>query len=471
MTVTEQQLAEWLGAGQAAIDSGRYVDAAMAFSRVQQALPGFAAIAGMAGQAWQLAGNIVEARLAYREVFAHTDRADIPALYDLGATLLALGAPDEARSCFELVATARGDDPAVWSALASATRAAGDPVRAWPLVERALSVRPDDPGFLLTAGQIRHALGDLDGASTWLERAAARRPQHAVTTMQQAFTSLLHGANAEGWRLFEARRRPAPLPGTRDWHGESLENSRIVVLAEQGLGDQFHFIRFVRRLQAYRPREVLVAGAEATLALFRASGFPAVSLQTVPEAEWSVPLLSLPFRLGLHDQTDADSPYLTTAAPARPVTVAHDGRARRRLGLVWKGNPEFAATVLRDLDDALLRSLTDVRDVDWVSLQYGVPVPPDCPHVEPMPATGDWLDTARLLDTLDGVVTVDTSVAHLAGAMHKRVYLLVPYSPDWRWGLGSDRTPWYPTMVLVRQPTPRDWEGTIPLLHRALDAR
>ena len=468
MTVTEQQLAHWLAAGQTAMEDGRYLDAARAFGQVQQALPGVGAVAAMAGQAWQLAGRVLEARDAYRAVWQTADHRDVPALHDLGTTLLALGAPDEARACFHLVAAARPADPAAWSALASATRAAGDPPAAWPLVERALALRPNEPSFLLTAAQVRHALGDLSGADALLERAARARPDHATTRLQQAFTSLLRSVSAEGWALFEARQRPAPLPNTRDWQAESLVGARIVVIAEQGLGDQFHFLRYVPLLSARGAAEVTIACAAPVVPLLRASGYRAVAPDAVPEAEWSVPMLSLPHRLDMGADTLGTAPYLRSDCDA---SVSPTGvRPRRRLGIVWKGNPEFAATVLRDFDVSQLAALTDTPDIEWISLQYGEPVPADCAHIAPMPAVGDWLETARLIASLDGVVTVDTSVAHLAGAMHVPVYLLVPHAPDWRWGLHGSTTPWYHTMQLIRQPAPRDWAGTVPRLRAALAA-
>jgi tetratricopeptide (TPR) repeat protein len=466
MTLTEEQLAHWLASGQTAIEDGRYLDAARAFSQVHQALPGVGAVAAMAGQAWRLAGRILEARDVYIDVWRSADRNDIPALHDLGTTLLALGAPDEARACFTLVAAARPADPAAWSALASATRAAGDPQAAWPLVKRALAARPNEPAFLLTAAQIRHALGDLDGATSWLDRAAQARPDHAPTRLQHAFTSLLRGVSADGWALFEARQRPAPLANTRDWQGESLTGARIVAVAEQGLGDQFHFVRYVPLLRAYGASEVTIACEAPVVPLLRASGYHAVELSAVPEAEWSVPMLSLPHRLRMGADMLGAAPYLRGEgeAPANVNAV----RPRRRLGIVWKGNPEFAATALRDFDVSQLAALTATPEIEWISLQYGEPVPTDCTHITPMPAVRDWLETARLIASLDGVVSVDTSVAHLAGAMHVPVYLLVPHAPDWRWGLHGTTTPWYPTMQLIRQPVPRDWAGTVPLLHAAL---
>lgn len=469
MSVTEEELAHWLTIGQAAMETARYEDAARAFQVAHAALPTTPTLASMTGHAWRLAGRTLDARRAYQAAARHTAPSDIPTLYELGGLLLELGAPFEARACFDQVRSARPQDPAVWSALASATRACGDPFAAWPLVERALTARPSDPTFLLTAGQIRHALGDLEGAAHWLARAAAERPGHAPTEVQRAFTVLLSGAADDGWARFESRRRPAALPGTREWHGEPLDGAPILVVAEQGLGDQFHFVRYLPRLRTRGASRVVLVCPSPAVGLFRRSGIDAVPHgAALPPAAWSVPLLSLPHRLRVGVDVAAESiPYLHASPTPAASTPASD--RPRRLGVVWQGNPEFGATVLRDLDDAMLQTLTAFNAVDWISLQFGVPIPPSCAaNIAPMPPVRDWADTADLLATLDGVVTVDTSVAHLAGAMGLPAWVLLPFSPDWRWGLGTDTTAWYPSLRLVRQPTPCDWRGAIARLHAML---
>lgn len=465
MSDPASQLPDLLAAGQMALEAGRYEEAAETFARAAAAFPGLALLHQMTGRAWQLGGRRARAREAFLAAWRHADPTEIPALFELGSALLDQGAPREARDCFERVATARPRDAAAWGALASATRATGDPQAAWLHAERALALAPDDPTVLLTAGQIRYALGDLATAEHWLARAAAMRPDHAITRRQQAFASLMARPNARGWALFEARRRPAPWPGTREWHGEPLKGQRIVVCAEQGFGDQFHFLRYVPRLMERGAGQVWVAAAPSLTRLLQANGLPVGPPDDGPAAEWSVPLLSLPYRLGLDDDVASERmPYLQ----AQPV--APDGgqaRTPRRLGVVWQGNPEFLGTVLRDLPGDELARLVGLPGVDWVSLQHDVTVPGGLP-IAPMPPCRDWMDTAALLATLDGVVSVDTSLAHLAGAMGCPTWVLLPFSPDWRWGLSGDRTPWYPSVRLIRQPAPLDWRGAITTLHRRL---
>jgi hypothetical protein len=328
------------------------------------------------------------------------------------------------------------------------------------------------PALLLTAAQIRHALGDLAGAVTWLDRADAVRPHDGPTHLQRGQTTLLGGISAAGWAGFEYRSLPRSLTGARDWHGEPLTGDSIVVLGDQGLGDQFHFARYLPYLARRGAARVTLVCHPSAVALFRASGFDAVPAGDAPPSDWSVPLLSLPHRLQLDADHASDAiPYLRVESPDIMVpaaTPANSAPGRRRMGLVYKGNPDFLATGLRDFDPALLPTLTSLPNIEWVWLQYGEQPPFHDPVVTRPAMSSDWLDTAALLQTLDGVVTVDTSVAHLAGAMGLPGYVLLPYAPDWRWGLGNDRTAWYPSLTLLRQPTPGDWQSVVAALRDRL---
>ncbi|GAB1342771.1 tetratricopeptide repeat protein [Gemmatimonas sp.] len=459
------ELPTWLADGQRALDEGRYRDAAHAFARASNALPSEWALHQMTANAWRLAGDVVQERAVLRAAFAVAVArpTDIEGLYALGSALLGCGAPAEARSCFETVVAKRPRDAAALSALASARRADGDPLGAWPLVQRALTLAHKMPAVFLTAAQVRHALGDTAGARTWLAKAEKIRPGHPLQQIQLAFSHLIEGASAPGWAAFEARGLPALPSGARDWHGESLAGQSIAVVMEQGLGDLFHFVRYVRWLEARGPSRVVVECPPSTVSLLVASGFDAVPVGQLPPTDWAVPLLSLPHRLGSDGDTARDLvPYLRTGHGA--VAALSRPSAPPRIGLVYKGNPAFLSTVLRDLNGPEVAAALAIDGVQWVWLQYGEPAPSadtipqslECPQL-----SGNWLDTASLMSSLDGIVTVDTAVAHLTGAMGLPVWVLVPHAPDWRWGLEGTASAWYPTATLVRQPRPRDWAGAL----------
>lgn len=478
MTHRPSDIEAWLVAGQTALDAGHHAEAAAAFSRVQDALPSEITAALMVANAWRLAGNSVAVRHALLSVFhqatdaasgpASIDGADVTAIYELGAALLDAGAPSEARQLFERVVRKRPKDPAALGALAGATRADGDPQRAWPIVQRAMAIAPKQPALLLTAAQIRHALGDLTRARYWLDRAEAVRPAHGPTRLQRALTSLLAGPSAEGWADFEYRGLPTPpATGAAAWHGESLEGQSILVTAEQGQGDNFQFVRYAAELSRRGASRVLVECHPSAWSLFAASGFDAVAKGEAPDTDWYVPMLSLPHWLGAGaDVASERIPYLRTGVAPAP----RSDRSRRRVGVVWQGNPAFLATMLRDFDQTLLPRLLDIQHVEWVSLQYGVTGDALPTRVIKPALSHNWLNTAVLLNDLDAIVCVDTGIAHLAGAMGIPAFILLPFSPDWRWGLGSDVTPWYPAARLIRQRAPRDWTSVIEALARALGA-
>jgi tetratricopeptide (TPR) repeat protein len=475
-----RDLEAWLVAGQAALDAGQYADAAAAFRRVQDAVPGEIAVALMVADAWRLGGDTVARRHALLAVFHHVtaspsgaasvDGADVTAIYDLGAALLDAGAPLEALSLFERVVRQRPRDPAALGALAAATRAGGDPQRAWPIVQRAMAMAPKMPALLLTAAQIRHALGDLTRARYWLDRAEALRPAHGPTRMQRALTSLLGGPSTEGWADFEHRGLPTPpTTGAAPWRGESLNEQSILVTMEQGHGDSFQFVRFVDDLVALGADRVVVECHPSARSLLVASGFDVAVRGEVPVTDWYVPILSLPHWLGTGAEVASGRiPYLHTGTPAATRTTAGTAAPVRRIGVVWQGNPAFPATTLRDFDRTLLPQLLDIPAVDWVSLQYGATDVTTSDRITTPTLSPIWIDTALLLNELDALVSVDTGIAHLAGAMGIPTFVLLPFSPDWRWGLGVDTSPWYPSMRLIRQRAPRAWGSVVDDLARLL---
>lgn len=460
-----------LASGLVSLEEERYADAAEAFARVQQAMPQEIAVALMVANAWRLSGNTVAERDALLQAYrASIEATDAATVYQLGAALLDAGAPTEARRCFERVVRQRPKDPAALGALAGATRAEGDPHKAWPMMQRAMALTAKQPALLLTAAQIRHALGDLTRARYWLDRAEAIRPDHAPTRLQRALTSLLGGPSAAGWADFEHRGLPTPpATGAAPWHGEPLAGQTILITAEQGQGDNFQFIRFAHDLTARGAARVVVECHAGAVSLFEASGFDAVPKGHAPATDWYVPMLSLPHRLALGaDAAKPRPPYLHTGAPRAPIDPASRTAGRRRLGLVWAGNPAFLATTLRDFDAALLPQLLDIDGVDWVWLQYGATPTVQHERLDTPTLSSSWLETAKLLETLDGVVSVDTGLAHLSGALGLPTYIMLPFSPDWRWGLGTDHTSWYPTAHLIRQSKPNDWASVVTQLRTVL---
>ncbi|UKJ77885.1 tetratricopeptide repeat protein [Azospirillum brasilense] len=330
-----------------------------------------------------------------------------------------------------------------------------------------------------------HALQHPEIAAHYNRRAARLDPGGAVGRFNLSLNLLAMGDLARGWRLYEARWR---MGGARTpdhaplWDGTDPAGRRILLTAEQGQGDTLHFIRYAPLLAARGAR----VEAQVQPSLVRlVSLMPGVSAvhrsdEPPPPCDAVVALLSLPRLFGTTlDTIPAAVPYLRTA-PAdearwrERLTGEHRvGERRLKVGLVWAGDSHAAhlgANAVdgrRSLPLAALAPLASVPGIAWISLQKGAPAaqagtpPPGMDLTDWMDDVTDFADTAALITQLDLVISVDTSVCHLAGGLGKPVWVLSRFDACWRWLIGRDDTPWYPTMRLFRQERPGDWDPVI----------
>lgn len=335
--------------------------------------------------------------------------------------------------------------------------------RAGRLPEAAAAYRDVARGVLTVnlaqnLGACLQAQGRLAEAERWLRLALQNRPDDPALELSLAETLLAQGRYAEGWPLFEARAKVFPGATTRlagtspEWRGEPLAGRTIVVVQEQGLGDQIMFARFAPLLKARGAGRVVVCCQAPLARLFTSlagldevigiGGGEAVTL-TRPFT-W-VRCMSLAERFGATVETVPAAPYLS--APARP--------AAGRIGVVVSGNRQNPAAPHRDLSPdaaATMLALPGALDLD--------------PR-----ATGarDLQDTAEIVAGLELVVSVDTAPAHLAGALGKPVWVLLPhYWTDWRWMRERSDSPWYPSARLFRQPAPGAWGDVVEAVRQAL---
>jgi hypothetical protein len=316
------------------------------------------------------------------------------------------------------------------------------------------------------------------------------QPDFPVARTGRAFARLTAGRLAEAWADYEARTAasaeavhngpsfdldPDRIPGAA-WSGEPRDGRSLLIYNEQGLGDVIQMARYASLLAHDGPVSWIVLPALRPLM----SGLPGsieilVAGDDLPPHSLKCPVMSLPrmFRTTL-ETIPADVPYLR----ADPDRIAL-WRSRLRgveglkVGLTWKGNPEYPFDRLRSVPSEALSALDGIPGVTFVSLQ--LPRPIDPPPLEMLDLTADiadFADTAALTEALDLIVSVDTSVAHLAGALGRPVWLLNRFSTDWRWLLNRSDSPWYPTMRIFRQATQGDWAGVLAMVRTALmDAR
>jgi len=336
------------------------------------------------------------------------------------------------------------------------------------LLARAAALQPGDAGTALKhaialdyAGRFQDSLAELDELAT---RFAGDPANLAQVRFHQATTLLLLGHLEEGFRLMESRlalAAPKPMPMAR-WQGGPLAGRRLFLRPEQGYGDLFMFLRYVPWLAAQ--------GAEVHLeAYFSAQAVCATcpGLRGVLEGELALPADTLQVEMGSlplccgtgADRVPAPIPYLSVPAqvPNRAALAEAIQGPGRRLGLVWAGHPGHLRTHERNLPPELLELLEAVPDATWFSLQKGGGPRPGLPMVDLAPLLDDYADTAFALSRLDGLISVDTGVVHLAGAMGVPTWVLLPALPDWRWQLERTDSPWYPGMRLWRQTRHWDW--------------
>lgn len=289
---------------------------------------------------------------------------------------------------------------------------------------------------------------------------------------------LARGRFEEGWKEYEWRWRAGGVSPVQfrqpQWDGSRLDGRRILLWAEQGLGDTIQFIRFAPQVKA--TGGTVLVECQPPLAGLLASA-PGVDVvvpygSVLPEFDAHLPLQSLPRVLGTRPETiPAETPYLK----ADPALVERwrarmGAEGRFRVGLCWAGNPRQANDRNRSMPGAEFARLAGIAGVELFSLQYG----PRSGELAGVPVTHlgeefrDVADTAAAIANLDLVISVDTMAAHLAGALGKPVWTLLPASADWRYPQGSDTTPWYPGMRLFRQAQPGDWTELIERVAEAL---
>jgi tetratricopeptide (TPR) repeat protein len=351
--------------------------------------------------------------------------------------------------------------------------------------DRAIALQPARAEFHDSRGVALMDLRRPGEARAGFERAVALQPDFAQAHYNLAMCQLMQGDWASGWAEYEWRWRTREFAGARRalaaplWLGrEDLGGRTILLSAEQGLGDALQFCRYVPEVAARGARVILEVfpGLERLMARLEGAAEIVTHGQAAPATDYQTPLMSLPLALGA--RIDAPSgPYLSAGpaeAAAWAARLAAD--AKTRVGLCWAGGLRPTQAVAdaidrrRSLDLAAFEPLARLPGVTLYSLQKGPPAAqlagPDAPGwagavVDHTPELRDFADTAALVQNLDLVVTCDTAVAHLAGAMGKPVWILSRFDACWRWLDGRDDSPWYPSARLFRQTAPGDWDSVV----------
>lgn len=445
--------------------------------------------------AWVGRGNALlglerhaEAAQAYGEALARKPD-DIDARRNRAAAMRALGRFDDALADYDAALALTGPHVELHYNRALALQQLGRYDEALASHAAAAAAPADVAQALFTRALARQHLGNYDAALADYADACRRDPHHGAARRSDAFCRLLMGDFDAGWRQHEMRwdaadvmlhRRHADRPS---WTGDEPPAGRTLLLhAEQGYGDTLQFCRYASLAHDLGATVIVEAPTALGELLGTLRGVSRIVTdgQPTPAFDLQCPLMSLPyaFRTTL-DTLPADVPYLRADARRRDAWARHlDAVAppgRLRVGLAWSGNPRHANDENRSIPFAALAPLVAAHDATLVSLQPQV----RARDADAFAASGvlsfadaltDFAETAALVDALDLVIGVDTSVVHLAGALGRPVWVLLPRVPDWRWLLERDDSPWYPTATLFRQARPGDWPAVIGRVAEALGA-
>lgn len=469
--------------GAACEQLGDFAGAAESYRRAVALKPGVPELYCHLGRALSQGGALPSAVESYRRAVALApNRYEI--YNDLGLALIRLKDYDAASATLERALALKPDSAETPAISGYLFECKGDLAAAAESYRRALRSNPKLAPALADLGFVLYGLGELAEAADCFRRLQALQPGSADAEVNLGLIHLLEGNFSLGWREYESRWKV----GVGDdrgfaqprWRGEPLKGASILLYAEQGLGDTLQFVRYVPLVAAVGGRVVLEVqpALRRLLAGFEANAEVIARGQPLPDFQWQCPLLSLPSVFATELGTiPAGVPYILPNPGHVEAWAGRLAKGTFRVGLAWGGNPEHHRDRLRSIPLADLAPLLTVPGVTFYSLQVGARPEP----MKDLPATPrlidltselrDFSDTAALIGNLDLVVTVDTAVAHLAGAMGKPVWILLNKGPDWRWLLEHEDSPWYPGARLFRQATPGDWRGVVARVQHELARR
>ena len=455
---------------------GRHAEAIASFRRALELRPGHAGALNNMGMSLNALGRADEAIPCFQAALAAEPRF-VAAHFNLANTFDATGRHAEAVASFEQSLALQPNLPPAIFGMGNALASLGRHAQALPYLERAVGLDPQFALAWLSLGTAHQALDAHAPAVRAFDQALRLRPDLASAHVNRALAWLAQRNFARGLPEYEWRLQAVAQPVIQTlprWHGEPIEQRTLLIHAEQGFGDTLQFARFVP-LAAQRAARVvfevqpsllplLAPAAQAWRVTLIAQGTPR------PAADLQCPLLSVPLALGTSfDTIPARTPYLSVPpAYGRKWRGSLGGQAKRKIGIAWSGRVQQNET--RSMPLAELDPLFALDGIDWIVLQPALSAD-ERAALDAHPRTasihrfdtriGDFADTAAIIERLDAVVSIDTSIAHLSGAMRKPLWLMLPFAADWRWFDRDTHSPWYPGATLVRQPRPGAWSEVV----------
>lgn len=479
--------------------TGKHVEAMEAMKQAVILMPENVGIRVNFGNWLQEAGLLDEARKEYQQAIK-LNPGMTRAHCGLGSTWTKLGNPEEAEKCFREALQLNPDHANALTNLGVALRDQSRPEEALSLGQRAVELDPQSASHRHSLAFTLQYMHRWDEAVAEWQRAVELKPDHAEAHLGIATTDLIHGRFRQGWIEYEWRWRcrgavvPVLLKQYQNllWDGSSLEGKTILLYAEQGLGDAIQFVRWVSTLANKAKRVVLACHHRRLAELFATvEGISEIIGlgQNLPQFDVHCPIMSLPRLLAIDDcgKIPAQVPYLHPKPELVELLRGELGEKDHgtfRVGINWQGNVKHPHDSERSIPLQAWNVLKEVPGIQWFSLQYGA-------TAETLNADGVELRiedlggrvadlakgqeiqsnmnlTAAALMNLDLVITVDSMLAHLAGALGRPTWVLLSHLPDWRWMLERSDSPWYPSLRLLRQQTVGNWDGVLEQVRLAL---
>lgn len=468
--------AVWIHLGDGALQCGRYGEAESWYRQALAACPEDADLLNNMGTAVWFLGRLDDAEDYYRQ--AHRIQPESHSyLNNLGNIQRARGRIDEAETCYrrslEIAPHAIESRINLGVALSDLSRLEESET----LLREVVAIRPDIPDAHLNLGTTLTRLGRWDEAIACYEEAVRLRPEYPEARRNRAMDWLGRGDYKRGWPEYEWRWRchgkGFPVGDRPIWNGEDLRGRRIVLHAEQGLGDTLQFVRYAERVQRQGADVTLACPRPLLRLLERCPGIDrAVAVGSpLPATDFQALLMSLPANFGTTLATvPAEVPYLSTdPAEVERWKLRLGPDSGLRVGIAWQGNPRYPGDSRRSFPLEAFAQPAGLPGIRLIRLQHG----PGSEQIERLgcrfevedlfgrEGMSDWdfLDSAALIENLDLVVTADSAVGHLAGALGVPVWVALPYASEWRWLRDREDSPWYPTMRLFRQRSAGDWDG------------
>ncbi|QDU80191.1 TPR repeat-containing protein YrrB [Polystyrenella longa] len=423
--------------------------------------------------------NWADAENIYRQILS-ADPQNEEYLVQLAFVLASSKRVEEALEIYQDILSRKPDFAEIMGSVCYLYEKLGQFSEARRYAKQALDIKPDYAEGWNNLGSVALAEHQPDEAIQNFKKAAELVPELSIAHYNVATTQLLQEKYEAGWTGYEYRLNLTPTRFPQyaegNWRGEAITGKRLVIIADQGFGDTIQFSRFLKRAKEMSQADITFLCHEPLVSLLAPSlkevGPVVATIDNEPSFDYQLPLCSLPGLLGIHQPDKiSQSGYveLPGSASVEVTTLVRElDTGLKKVGLVWRGNPEQDRDQLRSCPLEKLKPLFNLSGIQWVNLQIDEQSRTDLESLQ-SPArflhaghlVNDFRDTGWLLKQLDLVLSVDTAVAHLAGALGLPVWTMLCHTPDWRWRLTGEESTWYPQMRLIRQPAWSDWDSVI----------